>query len=194
MIGEKLMPRGEALMSDSHSRSSTSDLYTSSQPGDGWAADAARQGKVGTQRLLEVETGMPTPDVRVALQLGPDEQVVWRRRLILADDQPVEVATSYYPARIAVGTALADPKKIKGGAVSVLAEQGYPLDESVDHVTAELPTMDDRNLLEVRADQPVIVIRRTSGPAGGAPTEYAENRMVADRIEPLEYQTRNSAA
>jgi len=30
-------------------------------------------------------------------------------------------------------------KKIKGGAVRVLAEQGYPLEESVDFVTADTP-------------------------------------------------------
>lgn len=184
------MPRGGAAVGDA--RNSTSDPYTTPQAGDAWAADAARQGKIGTQRVLAVETGVPSPEVRGALQLEPDEQVVSRRRLVLADDQPVEIATSYYPARIAAGTPLAEAKKIKGGAVRVLAECGYPLEESVDFVTAEAPTAEDVRMLGLEPDQPVLVIRRTSGPAGRAPSEYAENRMAAGRVPPLEYRTRAS--
>jgi GntR family transcriptional regulator len=191
MIGE-LMPRKGVLVSDV--RKSSSDLYTQPQAGDAWTADAASQGKVGAQRLLAVETGPASPDVREALRLADDEQVVSRRRLIMADDQPVEVATSYYPAQIAVGTPLADMKKIKGGAVRVLAECGFPLEKSVDFVTAETPTAEDISLLDVERDQPILVIRRTSGPSGGAPSEYAENRMVAGRVPALEYRTRTSAA
>jgi GntR family transcriptional regulator len=169
---------------------SSSDPYTKPQAGDAWSADAAKQGKIGTQRLLAVETGPAPPDVREVLRLGADEHVVSRRRLILADDVPVEIAVSYYPARIAAGTPLAEPKKIKGGAVWVLAECGFPLEESVDFVTAETPTAEDVKLLDVERDQPLLVIRRTSGPAGAAPCEYAENRMVAARVGALEYRTR----
>jgi GntR family transcriptional regulator len=192
MIGE-LMPSGRGLdVSDAHS--SSSDPYTTPQAGDAWAADAARAGKLGTQRLLSVKTSQPTPEVRDALRLASGEQVVSRRRLILADDQPVEVATSYYPAEIAAGTPLADLKKIKGGAVRILEERGYPLEESVDLVTAEPSTAEDAELLGVEEGQPVLVIRRTSGPAEHAPVEYAENRMVANRVPPLEYRTRTRAA
>lgn len=170
---------------------SSSDRYTQSQGGDAWAADAARQHKVGTQRLLAVETGPPASDVRDALRLPPGEDVVVRRRLILADGQPVEIAASYYPARLAAGTSLAENKKIRGGAVRVLTESGHPLDESVERVTAELPTSEDAALLEVGEHEPLIVMRRVSAPVGGEPVEYAVNRMVASRVEPLEYKLRN---
>ena len=173
-------------------RPSSSDRYTTPQPGDAWAADAAAQGKVGTQQLIAVDTVVPDDEVRAALRLESGQQVVMRRRLILADGQPVEIAASYYPATIAVGTALAENKKIRGGAVRVLLEAGHPLEESVERVTAERPTAEDVALLEVDAAEPVIVIRRVSAPVGEAPAEYAVNRMVASRVEPLEYRMRNT--
>lgn len=178
----------------SNVRSSSSDPYTAPQEGDAWASEAARLGNVGTQRLLAVETGSPPPEVQEALQLAPGKQVVSRRRLILANDQPVEIAISYYPASIAAGTPLAEMKKIKGGAVRVLAERGYPLDESIDFVTAERPTAEDMDLLDIQSDKPILVVRRVSGPTAGTPSEYAENRMAADRVPPLEYRTRTSTA
>lgn len=174
-------------------RSSSSDRYISAQTGDAWAADAAEQGKVGTQQLVAVVTKLPTSEVRAALSLDTDEQVVLRRRLILADGQPVEIAESYYPARIATGTPLAENRKIPGGAVRVLAEAGYPLDESVERVTAELPATDQATMLGIAFDEPLIVVRRVSATDGRGPAEYAVNRMVASRTAPLEYRMRNTA-
>ncbi|MEV6595464.1 UTRA domain-containing protein [Actinoplanes sp. NPDC051346] len=172
-------------------RSSSSDRYTTSQQEDSWAADAAAQGKVGTQRLIAVEIGPPTDEVHHALRLPPGAEIVVRRRLILADETPVEIAASYYPASIAVDTPMAENKKVRGGAVRILAEAGYPLDESVERVTAERPTPEDVALLDIADDEPLIVIRRVSAPTGREPVEYAVNRMVGSRVEPLEYRLRN---
>ncbi|OJF13322.1 GntR family transcriptional regulator [Couchioplanes caeruleus] len=173
-------------------RSSSSDRYTAPQQRDAWAVDAAAQGKLGTQRLLAVETGPPADEVRDALQLPPGAQVVVRRRLILADGEPVEIAASYYPASIAADTPLAENKKVRGGAVRILVEAGYRLDESVERVTAERPTREDVALLDIAEDEPLIVIRRVSAPTGREPVEYAVNRMVGNRVEPLEYRMRNT--
>ncbi|GAA0529085.1 hypothetical protein GCM10010172_07150 [Paractinoplanes ferrugineus] len=170
---------------------SSSDRYTAPQETDAWAGDAAAQGKVGTQRLLVVETGPPTQEVSKALGLAEGDQVVVRRRLILADDQPVEIAESYYPASVAVGTPLAEHKKIRGGAVRVLIEAGRRLDESVEHVTAERAG-ESADLLQVDANEPLIVQRRVSSTDGIGPSEYAVNRMVAARTVDLEYRMRNT--
>jgi DNA-binding GntR family transcriptional regulator len=177
----------------SDAQDSTSSPYVNPHQGDAWASDAAAQGKTGTQRLLAVEHGPPPPDVQQALELGPGEQVVVRRRLILADDQPVELAESYYPASIAVGTPLAEHKKIKGGAVRVLVDAGHPLEDITDTITARLPDAEEELLLDVAAEEPLIVISRVSCPQGQPPAEYAVNRMVASRIPPLQYRMRNTA-
>jgi GntR family transcriptional regulator len=176
----------------SDARASSSDRYTRPQDGNAWVEDAAEQGKIGTQRLLAVEAGPPTPEVRAGLALTTGEDVVVRRRLILADDQPVEIAESYYPASIAAGTALAEDKKIRGGAVRFLAGAGYPLDESIDRITSERAG-EFADLLAVDQDEPLTVTRRTSSTDNAGPVEYAVNRMVSSRVAPLEYRLRNTA-
>lgn len=173
-------------------RASSSDRYIKPQADDAWASDAAAQGRKGTQQLLAVETMPATDEVREALTLQPGAHVVVRRRLIFADDQPVEIAESYYPASVAGGTPLAENSKIRGGAVRVLAEAGFTLDESVEHVTAERAGA-AADVLGVDVNEPLIVMRRASSTVGVGPVEYAVNRMVATRVPPLEYRMRNTA-
>ena len=174
-------------------RDSASSRYVTPQDGDAWASDAAAQGKVGTQRLLDVQTLVPPDDVQAALELAPGEQAVVRRRLINADGEPVELADPYYPASIAAGTALAEARKIKGGAVRVLAEAGYRAAEVDDIVSARQPDADEADLLKIGATEPIIVLARVSRSAQGRPIEFALNRMVASRTAPLSYRMRADA-
>jgi GntR family transcriptional regulator len=179
-------------MSEQESTSSTP--YVTPQQGDAWAADAASRGKSGTQRLLDVQTCEPPSEVRRALGMQSGDQAVVRRRLILLDDQPVELADSYYPAGIAAGTALAKSKKLRGGAVTLLADLGHPTKEMVEEITARLPSPDEVALLEIGRHEPLIILTRLSRDATGTPVEYAVNRMVAAMTPPLTYRTRTSAA
>lgn len=104
-------------MTERQDRGTTSEAYVVAGTGDAWSAEAAAQGRVGTQRLLGASVADPPESVRVALGLQPGEQVVVRSRLMMVDDRPVEIATSYYPAAIAAGTSLAEQGKIRGGAI-----------------------------------------------------------------------------
>jgi GntR family transcriptional regulator len=81
----------------------------------GFNAQALEQGQSPEQRLSEVAVmGAPA---EVALRLDVDEgaAVVVRRRLFLANGQPVAFCDSYYTAGLAAGTPLAEFRKIKGG-------------------------------------------------------------------------------
>ena len=171
---------------------STSKRYITPQPSDAWTADAATQGKVGSQSLLGVDHTPAGPDAGAALNLAHDAQVVLRRRLMLADDQPVELAYSYYPAALADGTPIAENKKIKGGALRVLTETGHGIDHVAEQITARRPDTDEARLLDVPGDEPLIVLSRISYDAADEPVEYAVNRMVASRTAPLSYQIRSS--
>jgi DNA-binding GntR family transcriptional regulator len=122
------------------------------------------------------------------------EQTVVRRRLILLDRQPVELADSYYPAAIATGTALAAPQRIRGGAVTLLADLGYSTADIVEEITARLPDPDEVSRLEIGEHEPLIVLARLSRDAAGTPVEYAVNRMVAGTTPPLVYRTRTAPA
>lgn len=171
-----------------YSQDSTSTPYVTPQTGDAWAADAATRGTVGTQRLLSVGTEVPTSDVQRALELSPDDMVVVRRRLILADDTPVELADSYYPAIIAAGTPLAESKKIKGGAVRILDDLGHGVGWANETITARLASTEEAELLAISIQDPLLILARTSRSKGGRPVEFTLNRMVPSTSLPLAYR------
>jgi GntR family transcriptional regulator len=166
---------------------SSSDPYLAQQD-DAWSAEAAGRGRVGTQQLLGVETVDADTQVRRALGLADTERAVVRRRLVLEDDHPVELADSYYPESMAAGTPLAENRKIKGGAVRVLADLGLTPLQVSEHVTARRPTDQEQELLDIAADEPLLVLTRISRAATGQPVEYAMMRTVASRSTGHTYQ------
>jgi GntR family transcriptional regulator len=161
---------------------STSTPYVTTREGDvgdAWAEEAAQHGGVGTHRLVEV-TEVPA-DRRVAALLGLEagDLVVVRRRVMLLDDQPVELTDSYYPTGIARGTRLAEQRKIRGGAVTLLAELGHRIDQVREDVSARNATAEEREQLEL-GDGPVLVLVRQSLSAG-VPVEVSVMRMAPSR-------------
>jgi DNA-binding GntR family transcriptional regulator len=147
---------------------------------DAWSEEAAQAGRVGTQQIREVVTDEPPLDIAAALRLPPGAQAVVRRRTMLLDDIPVELTDSWYPAGIAVGTALASAGKIKGGSVTLLAELGYAVHEAREDITFRSATADEALALETSPGTPVIVLFRTCFTAAGVPFEASVMVMLAE--------------
>lgn len=124
----------------------------------------------GAQRLLFVGVVEPPEDVLSALQLPAGARVVRRSRLIIEADEPMEVATSYWPAQWAEGTALAEPRGVKGGTVRLLADMGRVTATSVEDNTAEIA--DAVNCPQAPRGAPLLVIKRTMLDADDQPIEY----------------------
>ncbi|MFE6102266.1 UTRA domain-containing protein [Streptomyces laurentii] len=168
---------GEAWISE------TAPYLAPREPGqsDAWTGEAGRRGRKGGQRLLE--TGeVPAPAaVRAALRLAPGEPVVVRARLILLDERPVEIARSYYPVGIARGTRLADPRKIPGGAVTLLHELGYAVDAVTEDVSAGLADPQECDHLELPSGSAVLRLLRTTSAADGVAFEASLMTMPAGR-------------
>ncbi|MFJ3042657.1 MULTISPECIES: GntR family transcriptional regulator [Streptomyces] len=144
--------------------------------GDAWAAEAEAQGRRGTQRILHAGE-VPAP-AEVARLLGVDEgePVVVRRRLILLDGLPNELTDTYYPLAVARGTALARTAKIRGGAVTLLAELGHIGVLVREDVTATMPDEEERRTLEGAPDEPVLRLVRVTLDREGHPIQV--DRMV----------------
>lgn len=163
-----------------------SEWITSSQPylsprdssaPDPWREEAARAGHVGGQRLMVVEQRTPPARVSGLLRIEPGAPAVLRRRLVTLDDRPVEISDSWYPASIADGTALAESRPIRGGALRALAELGYTAARHVE----ELAVVDTPpTLRDVLQDSPVIELTRTSYTANDVPFETAVMLMSRD--------------
>lgn len=149
---------------------------------DAWSAATAD--RRGTQRVLAVETVVPPRRIADALQLGAAERAVVRRRLMLLDDRPVEIANSWYPELLAHGTPLADPGKIKGGAPKAIAALGLALAYADEEVELEYtPTAEESELLKVPTDERVVRLFRTAYTDQDTPVEVTDSVMLpASRV------------
>ncbi|MGW3308337.1 UTRA domain-containing protein [Streptomyces sp. NPDC001073] len=146
---------------------------------DAWTSEAATRGRKGGQRLLTVEEVDPPAAVRAFFDTEAGEKVVVRRRLVLLDGEPVELADSYYPAAIARGTALAEMSKIPGGAVTLLADLGFPPADEVDEdVAPKIAAPEEYEALRLPAESAVLVLTRFTRSTTGQPTEVAVMTMA----------------
>jgi GntR family transcriptional regulator len=147
---------------------------------DAWTDQTARAGRAGTQQIREVAEAAPPQDVAVALRLPAGAAAVVRRRTVFLDGAPIETVDSWYPASIAAGTALAEPGKIKGGAVTLLAGMGYVARGALDDISVRGATEAEAALLAVPADAPVIVVFRVVAAETGVPFEATVMTMVPE--------------
>ncbi|MEU6601972.1 UTRA domain-containing protein [Streptomyces flaveolus] len=158
---------------------------------DAWSSEAATRGHRGTQRLLAVEEVDPPSVVRNFFEMDPEEKAVVRRRLILLDGEPVELADSYYPARVARGTQLAEAGKIRGGAVTLLAAMGFiPEDSPLEDVAAEIASPSHCDALGLRPGSPVLILTRFTRSTTGEPMEVSVMTMTRH----LRYRQRKEAS
>ncbi|WP_333769825.1 GntR family transcriptional regulator [Streptomyces sp. IBSBF 2435] len=121
-----------------------------------WLTVAGSRGKRGSIQLLDVTEVRPPAEVAVALDLGETGTAFLRRQILSWDGQPVELVNSYYPAELARGTAMAEPRKIRGGTPALLAEMGYPPRQTVDRVSARVPTQEQYESLQLPSDLPIL--------------------------------------
>ncbi|MGP2439818.1 GntR family transcriptional regulator [Streptomyces sp. JW3] len=157
--------------------------------GDAWAAEAAAQGRRGAQRILHAgETPAPA-EIAALLGITEGEPVVVRRRLILLDERPNELTDTYYPLAIAQGTALARTGRIRGGAVSLLAELGHVGVLVTEDVVAAMPDEEERRMLETAPDEPVLRLTRLTVDRDDRPVQADRMVMPAQR-QSLRYQIR----
>lgn len=146
---------------------------------DAWTDQASHAGRVGTQDLRLVERAVPPTAVAEALRLDPGHAAILRSRVIRLDGAPMELADSWYPLNVAEDTPLAQKRKIKGGAVTLLASLGYIAQEAREDISVRAADTREADELHISKGDPLIVLFRTTLNAGGTPFEVSTMRMVA---------------
>lgn len=146
---------------------------------DAWTDETSRAGHVGTQELRLVESTVPPVAVAELLHLPLGEAAILRSRVIYLDEKATELADSWYPLRVAVDTPLAKKRKIKGGAVTLLARLGYRAQEVREDISVRSAEPDEARDLSITEGDPLIVLFRTTLNSEGTPFEVSTMRMVA---------------
>ncbi|WEH33866.1 UTRA domain-containing protein [Streptomyces sp. AM 4-1-1] len=157
--------------------------------GDAWAAEAAAEGRRGSQRIVRAGEVAAPDTVAELLGVPPGRRVVARRRVMYLDGEPCELTDTYYPLEIARGTALSGTTRIKGGAVRLLAELGHVGVRAGEDIDARMPTESEREVLELAVTDPVLQLTRLTVDRDDRPIQVDVMVMVPRR-QGLHYEIR----
>jgi GntR family transcriptional regulator len=133
-----------------------------------------------TSRRLSVGTIPAPPYVAEAFGFEVDTMVVRRARLMVRNDEPIELVTSWYPMDVADGTELAEDRGLKGGSPAALDRLGLGGVRSSEWVFTRLPFRSEIKLLRIAPTRPVFRILRTVFAAGDRPVEVIEMVLSGD--------------
>jgi GntR family transcriptional regulator len=145
-------------------------------------SDAMAAGREASAEV-EVARGVAPPEVAERLHLSQGDQVLIRRRRMLADGQPVQLATSYLPLQLVEGTQIEQADTGTGGTYARLEELGHRLGRFQEDLSARMPLPDEARALRLGAGVPVIRVVRTAFDEQGAPVKVNEMVLAADRYE-----------
>lgn len=146
---------------------------------------ALERGESGTPGRLVGVGCVPAP-ARVASVLGLPKraEVLVRRFLVEEDGEPVELASSYFPAGLVEGTELADSKPLGESARAHLeARKKVRFDHAKERVSARLPMVDEAELLELPDGIPVLSMLVVACDASGQALQVTDVLLPADRQE-----------
>jgi GntR family transcriptional regulator len=135
-------------------------------------------------RVVQVEE-VPVPP-RVASLLGvPKRAKVLVRRMLIEDEgEPIELASSYFPASVVEGTELAGVKPVQGSLRQHLeARKRVRFDHVTERVSARLPSAEESDLLQMSAGEPVLSLLVLACDASGQALQVTDVVLPADRQE-----------
>lgn len=134
-----------------------------------------------SSRVLTAETVSADPSVAEALQL-PDKAPVHRiHRLRFAASTPVVLEDSFLPADLFPGFL----EKNLDGSLYGLMRRDYGLSpfSSVEELNPVIISVQDAELLEIRAASAVLGVKRTGLARDGRPVEYSRDLIRTDRLK-----------
>jgi GntR family transcriptional regulator len=143
-------------------------------------------GVAGADLRTEVKVDRAPASVDVAARLGLREgtSVIVRHERRLADDQTIELATTYLPGVLARSARL---KFLDDGDTASLyarlEESGHRLERFTEHVASRMPRPAEARALDLGPGTPVVLITRTAWTAEGRPVATTDEVMAADRYE-----------
>jgi GntR family transcriptional regulator len=141
--------------------------------------------RLGLAARSDVEIAeLPAPaGIAALLAIDANTKALTRRRRMYANDVPVQLAMSWLPLDITMGTQLAETDTGPGGIYSRLADLGHAPAAFIEIVRVRPPSDDEGRFLRMDAEQRVIAIRRTARTAAGRIVEVNDIALPAHQWE-----------
>ena len=137
---------------------------------DTFAQQIEAQGK--TPKQISVTEVIPaSPEITSRLQLQDGDLVGVRRRVMYADDEPLQLGDSYYPFSVVEHSQIMNPADIAEGTDQVLEDLGHTPTRYEDEITWRMPTSEEATKLHLEPGTPVGRLLRTSFDQNDRPVE-----------------------
>ncbi|MFC5931219.1 GntR family transcriptional regulator [Cryobacterium melibiosiphilum] len=165
--------RGGAVIADHRSNVDISNLV-------GLRAQLLQSALTASSRLISATQNTPDDATRTALRLGPADSVYDVIRVRFADDIPVVLERSYFPAGLFPGLLDRDLT----GSMYSLMRRHYALApvSATQELTALIVDAADAALLEIAPNGPILGITRTSLAGNGTPVEFSRDLFRSDKL------------
>jgi len=144
-------------------------------------AEAERQGIKAERRMLYIGLEPANEHVAACLRVNTGDDVVARRKLMLASGVPVRIATSYFRADLFASTRMAEPEFVRPSLQSALADLGYRFGRAEENLSARSATEFERKTLALELPDWVVQIVRASYSAEDTPVHTLETICAATR-------------
>ena len=147
---------------------------------DTFAQRIETQGKTARQ-VSTVEELAADADIAAHLGVGVGTPVGVRRRVMYADDEPLQLGDSYYPLSIVQDSKIMSPADVVEGTDQVLEDRGHTPTRYEDEITWRMPTAEETATLRMVTGMPVGRLLRTTFDQHDRPVEVYVVILPADR-------------
>ncbi|WP_308250026.1 UTRA domain-containing protein [Sphaerisporangium fuscum] len=146
-----------------------------------FVTEAERQGVRAGRRMLYVGPEPAAEHIAEALRVAPGADVLVRRKLLLADDVPVRIATSYFRLDLFGGTPICDPGFVRPTLQAGIEALGHRFGHAEEYLLARRPTGYESETLWLEEGEWVVQIVRTGHAVDGTPIHTLETVCAASR-------------
>ncbi|MFI7030924.1 UTRA domain-containing protein [Microbispora rosea] len=143
--------------------------------------EARRQGVRAGRRMLYVGPEPASEHVAAGLRVEPGTPVLARRKLLLAGDVPVRVATSFLRLDLFADTPLCEPGFLSPSLQARIEELGHRFGRAEEQLVARPPRGDEAATLRLDPGEWVVQIVRAAYSADDLPIHVLETVCAASR-------------
>lgn len=150
-------------------------------PASTFVAAAQRQGVRLDMRILYVGSEPSSEHVATCLRVQAGDEVIARRRLILADETPVRIVSSYFRADLFAGTPIAAPDLVAPSLQEGIETLGHTFGHAEETLVARPATHHETDTLRLEPGEWVVQVLRASYSTEDTPVHMLETICAASR-------------
>lgn len=126
---------------------------------------------------LHVGPVAPPQRIATVLSLKDGEQALLRQRVLYANDEPTQLADSFYPWSLTKDSLLTQAEVGNGGSYARLADLGIGPVRFTEEINVRMPDETEQRMLDLESTQPVFEILHTAYASGDKPVSVTVHVM-----------------